>query len=205
MKTIKGICEFPTPHSYCKSQKPQDLVGYVMVEVKKFSACEICYQQTKPNQWQINWERKSPKMKWFYFYDTERQKIEDQAQLADYSRREKEQAQRPNEHRAWFIDQSVINFLWAKGWNCCKTEACDWWYQVNEQLKKTLFTSEPEWKDFKEKGVYPVKHQANWTQLSPEEQAEIEKECWDSSKSQWYQEKLLTYTLRKIREKNYEK
>ena len=46
----KGICEFPPLYSYCQTQKEQDLVGYVMVEVKKFSACETCYQKTKQNQ-----------------------------------------------------------------------------------------------------------------------------------------------------------
>jgi len=202
MKIIKGICEFPTPHSYCKNQKPQDLVGYVLQGTEKFSACETCYQQTRQNQWQINWERKSPKMKWFYFYDPLRQKLEDQAQLADYSYREELKKQRPNEHRAWFIDQSVINFLWTKGWNCCKTESCDWWYETNERLKRIFFTSESEWKDFKEKGVYPAKHQANWAKLSLEEQVEIEKECWDSRKQQWCREKLLTHTLKKLARQN---
>ena len=198
MKTKKGICKFPLPHSYCKSQKEQDLVGYVLKDTEKFSACEICYQGTKQNQWQINWERKSPQMKWFYFYDEKRQQLEDQAQLADYSRRQKEQSQRPNEHRAWFVDQSVINFLWAKNWSCCQAEACDWWYQVNEQLKKELFTSEKEWKDFKEKGFYPTKHLTNWAKLNTEQKAEIEKECWNSNKNQWYPEKLLAYTLKKV-------
>ena len=80
---------------------------------------------------------------------------------------------RPNEHRAWFVDQSVIDFLWAKGWTCCQAEACDWWNYVNENLKKDLFTSEQEWKDFKKKGLYPAKHQTNWTRLTTEEKAEI--------------------------------
>ena len=107
---------------------------------------------------------------------------------------------RPNEHRAWFIDQSVINFLWAKGWSCCKVEACDWWHFVNENLKKDLFTSEKEWKDFKEKGIFPIKHEDNWLKLTAEEKAEIKRECWNSSKYQWYPEKLLTYTLKKVSE-----
>jgi len=161
-QTKKGVCEFPPPHSYCQSQTEQELVGYVCVDTKKFSACETCYQQTKQNQWQINWQKGLTKAKWFYFYDEKRQKVEDQAQLADYARRQKEATQRPNEHRAWFVDQSVLNFLWAKGWSCCQAEACDWWYQVNEQLKKTLFANQQEWKDFKEKGVYPSKHKDNW-------------------------------------------
>ena len=199
MKTKKGLCEFPTLHSFCKSQKEQDLVGYVLQEKEKYSACETCYQETKKNQWQINWERKSPKMKWFYFYDKERQKLEDQTQLVDYLGRQKEQAQRPNEHRAWFVDQSVINFLWAKGWSCCQAEARDWWYQVNEQLKRELFTSEQEWNDFKEKGIYPAQHQTNWAQLSAEEKAQIEEECWNSRQHQWDREKLLTYTLKLLK------
>ena len=80
-----------------------------------------------------------------------------------------------------------------------QTEACDWWYETNERLKKTLFTSELEWKDFKEKGVYPLKHLTNWIQLTAGERTEIEKECWDSHKQQWYREKLMTYTLKKIK------
>lgn len=48
--TQQGICEFPPPHSFCKSQQEQVLVGYVCVETKKFSACETCYQHTKQKQ-----------------------------------------------------------------------------------------------------------------------------------------------------------
>jgi len=106
---------------------------------------------------------------------------------------------RPNEHRAWFIDKSVIDFLWAKGWKCRQAEACDWWYQLNENLKKEFFPNELEWKNFKKKGIYPAKHHANWAKLTAQEQAEITQECWDSQQNRWYPEKLLTYTLVKLK------
>ena len=116
--------------------------------------------------------------------------------------KENKNPSRPNEHRAWFVDQSVINFLWAKGWSCCQAEACDWWHYINENLKRDLFTSEQEWKDFKERGILPTKHLANWAKLTEKEQTEIEKECWNSSENQWYLERLLADTLKKVSQKN---
>ena len=108
---------------------------------------------------------------------------------------------RPNEHRAWFVDATVIDFLWKKGWNCCKAEACDWWHDINERLKKEFFVSEQEWKKFKENGVYPAKHQTNWAKLTLEEKNHVEKLCWNSKQSCWAQEQLMAYTLAKLKEK----
>ena len=114
------------------------------------------------------------------------------------NQQEIKETKRPNEHRAWFVDASVIDFLWKKGWNCCKAEACDWWYNINQHLKKELFTSEQEWKNFKEKGVYPAKHQDNWTKLSAKDKTEIEKACWDGNR--YHQEQLMAYTFGKLKE-----
>ena len=118
---------------------------------------------------------------------------------------ENKNSPRPNEHRAWFVDAFVIDFLWKKGWSCCKAEACDWWYNINQHLKKDLFASEQEWKDFKEKGIYPIKHQTNWAKLNSREKIEVEKLCWDSEKNRWHREQLMAYTLQKISQKNHDR
>ena len=116
---------------------------------------------------------------------------------------ENKKSSRPNDHRAWYVDSFVIDFLWKKGWNCCKVEACDWWHDINQHLKKEFFTSEQEWKNFKEKGFYPAKHKDNWTKLKAQDQFKIEKHCWDSSRNRYHQEQLMAFTLSKLKE--YEK
>ena len=101
-----------------------------------------------------------------------------------------------NQHQSWLIDQSVIDFLWEKGWPCCQQESCDWWEFVNKHLKTDLFTSEQEWQDFKKQGLYPAKHQANWQKLTPSEQKQLIKQCQGKHRSQFCAEKLMTYTLK---------
>ena len=85
----RGICKVVSPYSYCKNSSEQNLVGYFLKGDKneKVSACEICYQGTKQEQWEINWQHRIINVKWFYFYDKNRQKIEDKLQLDNYNHR----------------------------------------------------------------------------------------------------------------------
>ena len=68
-------------------------MGYAILKNgKKIEMCEKCYQGEKRVQWERNKEKGWIHVEWFWFYDEERQKLEDKAQLDDYYSREDKNA-----------------------------------------------------------------------------------------------------------------
>ena len=107
-KTKKGICQSIVQYCYrnekewlSRRKDQQDLVGYALFDCDKWNSvvhperkptgqkekipmCEKCYQGLKEVQWKRNRENGWIHVRWFYFYDRERQELEDRAQLDDY-------------------------------------------------------------------------------------------------------------------------